>query len=116
MQKAKLLLPQSDKKHRAAEPLPPLETPEQVRRSLQRDYALAVRAHRIQEESRARTEEVAVERARFALVREKVYFGLEIFFVVLIAALLCIYGNTLVALLVLAGGAGFRGLAPTLHR
>jgi hypothetical protein len=116
VQKAKLLLPQSDKKHRAAEPLPQLETPEQIRRSLQRDHALGVRARRIQEESRARAEELAVDRARFALTREKVYFGLEIFFLVLIVALLWLYGNTVLALLVLAGGAGFRGLAPIFHR
>lgn len=118
-QKAKLLLPQSDKKHRSSEALPQLETPEQVRRSLQRDYALGIRARRIQEENRARGEEVAADRARFDLVREEVTFGLEVLVVVailLIAVFLYIDGNTVLALLVLGGGAGFRGLAATLHR
>jgi hypothetical protein len=66
-----LLLPQHRRKSKQVDIPPRLETPDQVRRSEERDRALARRAWR-------KREEVSAERARFELARDRIVFGLQL--------------------------------------
>jgi Na+/H+-translocating membrane pyrophosphatase len=114
-----LLLPQLHKKSKEVEPPPSLETSEQIQLSLKVDHALGVRARRQQDEHNARAAEIANDRARFELTRDKFYFCFE---AVVIAVLLVIAvltwkaGQGGLSLAVLGGSAGFGGLVTLLHK
>jgi hypothetical protein len=113
-----LLLPERQKRSAQVERPPQLDTPEQVKRSLEEDYALGVRARRVQEENVALTGEVTVERERFELKRDKIYLSLELIVIAIvlaIALLLLINGHGQLTLAVLGGSAGFGGIATLLH-
>jgi hypothetical protein len=106
-----LLLPQPNRKSRQVETPPRLETPEQVRRSEERDQALARRAQR-------EREEIAVDRARFELTRDKIVFGLE-----MVVATLVVVAGLVAALrdpgtlpLLLLGGGGLGGVVAFFRR
>jgi uncharacterized protein (UPF0371 family) len=66
-----LLLPQQRRKSKQVDLPSRLETPDQVRRSEERDRALARRARR-------KREEVSAERASFELARDRIIFGLQL--------------------------------------
>jgi len=65
-----MLLPQSQKSKQVDLP-PPLETPEECRRSEERDKALTRRAKR-------REAEAVADRTRFELTRDRIVFGIEL--------------------------------------
>lgn len=106
-----MLLPQSPKKYRQVDPLPPLETPEECRRAEERDQALTKRAKR-------REAEAAADRARFELIRDKVVFGFELAVagIVLIAAAgVMAFSPELIPVALLSGG-GIGGSVALLKR
>lgn len=80
-----------------------LETPEQARDSEARDQALTVRAKR-------RQEEVAVERARFELTRDKIVFSFSLMLAV-VAAVVTVAVHPESIPIALLGGGGLGGLA-----
>jgi hypothetical protein len=95
-----LRLPQSHRKPVQLEAPPLLETPEQVRRSIERDQALCIRAQR-------EREKIAVERDRFELTRDRVYLGVELVLLVivlLVAAGLWLTAHETAALYLLGSG------------
>jgi hypothetical protein len=96
-----LLLPQLHRRSGQVETAAPLETPEQVARSIERDRALSIRARREREQTSS-------ERDRFELTRDKIVFGLQagLAIVVLAAALIILVINPeLIPVTVLGGGA-----------
>jgi len=108
-----LLLQRPAKKSNQVEDLPlQLETPEQIRLSVERDQALSIRAQR-------QREQTAVERDRFELSRDKIYLAVELVVIALllvIAAISSIAGQREIAGVALGGGVGLSGLVAVLHR
>jgi hypothetical protein len=112
-----LLVPQPKRKLDQLEALPPLETPEQVQRSMESDLALNIRAQRRQEESAAASRQVAADRDHFELTRDKIIFGFQLVGAVatLIVALILVIVNPDLVRAALAG-AGLGGLGVLLRR
>ena len=78
---------------------------EEIGRSIERDQALIVRTRR-------QREEIATDRDRFELTRDKIYLGVELISasVVLVSALsLCLVGHFFWGLTLLGGGGGGLG-------
>lgn len=95
-----MLLPQARKKSRQSDPALSLQTPDQVRQAEERDRALTRRARR-------RREEVAAERARFELTRDKIVFGFELVLTAIVVAVtlvLSALNSSLVPAVLLSGG------------
>lgn len=101
-----MLLPQSPRKSKQVDLPPPLETPEECRRSEERDEALMKRAKR-------REAQAAADRACFELTRDKVTFGIELALVVamFVAAAMVLAVNPEQIPMVLLGGGGIGGVA-----
>lgn len=107
-----MLLPSPRKRSDQLEAPLPLDTPEQVARSLERDQALRVRARR-------QREQTALERDRFELTRDKVYLAVElvvIMVLLVIAVASFLVGQREIAGVALGGGVGLSGLVAVLHR
>lgn len=105
-----MLLPQPRKKSNQADSAP-LGTPDQVRQSEEQDQALACRAKREQQE-------VAVERDRFELKRDKIIFAFELLLaaIVVIAMLVALASDPGLLLTLLLGGGGLGCLAAFFRR
>jgi hypothetical protein len=96
------------------DPAASLSTPEDVKRSLEADYALGIRALREKAENAARSDEVKVDRERFDLRRQKVYLAVELLVIaaaLFVAASCWHHGESPTALLALGAGAGWGGIA-----
>jgi uncharacterized membrane protein len=93
------------------DPRPQLETPEECHRSEERDQALTSRAKRLREE-------VAADRDRFELTRDKIVFGLELALALamLLVAVIVIALNPELAPFVLLGGSGIGGVTAAVKR
>lgn len=107
-----MLLPQSQRKTKQAGSPPPLETPEQISRSVERDEALIIQA-------RCKREQIFADRDRFELVRDKIYLVVELAattILLIIALASFIAGESKLAFSALGGGLGLTGLIATLHR
>ncbi|HEU4461587.1 MAG TPA: hypothetical protein VFR75_03225 [Solirubrobacterales bacterium] len=89
---------------------PRLETPDQIRRSEERDRALAQRAQR-------RREELSVDRARFELTRDKIVFGVQLALAAVgfVGGVVALFADPGLVPLVLAGG-GISSLAAIRRR
>lgn len=95
-----MLLPSPHKKSDQLQASPQLETPEQISLSVERDQALRVQAQR-------ERDEIAVERDRFELDRDKVVFGFELIGAVLaliVLAALSVFNPELLPITLLSGG------------
>ncbi|HSS42606.1 MAG TPA: hypothetical protein VLK37_08685 [Solirubrobacterales bacterium] len=106
-----MLLPQPRRKPGRTSSTPHLETPEEVKRSEEFDQALVSRARR-------RQEEVAADRARFELNRDRTIFGFELVLVALVVAVGAVAlakGSELMPLVMLGGG-GVGGVAAIVKR
>jgi uncharacterized membrane protein len=106
-----LLLPQPHKKSKQVDLPPRLETPEECQRSEARSRA---RWHEIQ----LQREEVAADRDRFELARDKIVFSFELALAVImvLAAVIVIALSPELAPFVLLGGGGIGGVATVLKR
>ena len=106
-----MLLPQPRRKLSQTHSAPPLETPEQVKRSEERDQALSGRARR-------ELEEVVADRARFELSRDRIVFGFELILVavaVAVGTVALVRDPELMPLVLLSGG-GIGGVAAMVRR
>jgi len=106
-----LLLPHAHRKSPQADPRPRLGTPDQVRRSEERDEALSRRAER-------RRKEIAVERDRFELTRDKIVFCFELVAAAVLLVVLISQATSDPGLLrlLLLGGGGLGGVATLVRR
>jgi uncharacterized membrane protein len=106
-----LLLPQPHKKSKQVDRPPRLETPEKCQRSEERSRARW-------QEIQVQREEVAADRDRFELARDKIVFGLELALVVvmLLVAVIVIALNPALAPVVLLGGSGVGGVTAVFKR
>jgi hypothetical protein len=99
-------------------PSPRLETPEQIKQSVERDQALIVRAQREQEESAAVSSRVAAKRDRFELTRDQIRFAFELIGVVVALIVLLVLSVTSPQLIpfTLLSGAGLGGIGAALRK
>jgi hypothetical protein len=107
-----MLLQPSDNKS-SREPDLPLDTPEQIRHSLEVDAARESRASVRKTEGEASAIEIANKRASFALTKERTYLavGLLLLSVFLICAVcLWAYGEKTSAVYLLGAGSGAGGV------
>lgn len=95
-----MLLPPFRKKSDHPEAAPGLQTPDEVRQAEERDQALTSQARR-------RREEVAAERARFELTRDKIVFGVELglaAIVITVTLILSVLNPHMLPAVLLSGG------------
>lgn len=107
-----MLLPSPHKKSDQLEASPQLDTPEQIRLSVERDQALSIRAQR-------QREQTAVERDRFELTRDRIYLTVELVLlgvVLLVAAVLWLTAHEATALYLLGSGGIGGGLGLLVRR
>jgi hypothetical protein len=106
----KLLLP-SPRKKSDQEATPLLETPDQIRLSIERDQALITRAQR-------ERNEIAVARDRFKLGCDKIIFGFQLSLAItaLVAALIILIINPELVPVTLLGGGGLSKIMRVLRR
>lgn len=106
-----MLLPSPRRKLDQLEAPPPLETPEQVARSIERDQAFSVRTRR-------QREQTALERDRFELTRDKIIFGSELIGAVIaliVLVVLLAFNPELLPITLLSGG-GLGGMGILLRK
>lgn len=97
----------------------PLETPEQIEFSMLFDNALERRAERRKVETEVEAAEVAVARARFHLLCEKIFLGLGLLLLLLVtvgAVLLWLSGEEKAALFLIGSGGGLGGAGVLMRR
>jgi hypothetical protein len=108
------LLFQQPRKRAVPQPEKPREpsTPEQVRRWIEQDLALTIRAKREQEENVAEAGRVKNSRSRFELTRDQIVFGIKLAVTLLCMVALIVFAFTgaEAVKLVLSGGGMVAGI------